>query len=77
MTTVCRATLNYAPPAGLGAGGLVDVDVEIRDGRAAGLPDWQECGFQLVRDPSAMKDWTDDEEIATVHYPEAEALAAT
>ena len=66
MTTFCRATLNY---------GSESVAVEIRDGRTTGLPGWETCGFELVRDPSAVTDWTDDDEIANVHYPEAEDLA--
>lgn len=49
--------------------------MEIRDGREAGLPGWEECGFELVPHLSAVEDWTDDEEIARVHYPEAEDLA--
>ena len=57
------------------AGGPRPLEVDIRDGRAAELPGWRECGFQRLDHPSAMQDWTDDVEIATVHYPEAEALA--
>lgn len=74
MATLCRATLNYAPRAGQHEG---DVDVEIRDGRAADLPGWRECGFELVRHRSTVKDWTDDDELATVHYAEVEAVART
>jgi hypothetical protein len=33
------------------------------------------CGFERLDHASAVSDWTDDEEIAAVHYPEAEALA--
>jgi hypothetical protein len=75
MTTFCRATLNYANPKGLGNGPLLPVEVEIRDGRAAALPGWTECGFERREHASAMQDWTDDDAIAQVHYPEAEALA--
>jgi hypothetical protein len=53
------------------------VEVDIHDGRAADLPGWQTCGFERFDDASAMTDWTDDVAIATVHYPEAEALART
>lgn len=78
----CRAALNYvAPPdpAGPeGAGGplgrLGATVVEIADGRSAALPGWEVCGFQLMTDGSAVGSWDDDDEIATVHYPEAEAL---
>jgi hypothetical protein len=59
--------MNYA-----GGGG---VEVEVRDGRAADLPGWRECGFELLNRPSGVKDWTDDEEVAAVHYGEVEAVA--
>src|SRR3954454_20634926 len=78
MTTFCRTTMNYA--AAGGGEGLQPgpVDVEIRDARAADadLPAWTEAGFELVADHhSAVTDWTDDVEIAGVHYAEIEDLA--
>ena len=70
----CRATLNYAPLSGTDiAGG--EVEVEIRDGRTAGLPGWQECGFELVDHASTVTNWTDDDVIANVHYAEIEEMA--
>lgn len=51
------------------------VEVEILDGRTADLPGWRECGFELVRHEPHVRDWTDDDEIASVHYAEVEALA--
>src|SRR5688572_2258566 len=75
VSTFCRATLNYAPrdPAlQLGSGA---VEVEIRNARAADLPGWRDCGFELLQHASTVADWTDDEQIAAVHYAEAEALA--
>ena len=75
LTTFCRTTLNYAAPAGAQPGARGEVDVEIRDGRTADLPGWRECGFELVRHTSGIKDWTDDAEISMVHYDEAEAVA--
>jgi len=75
LTTFCRTTLNYAAREGAHGGALGEVEVEIRDGRAADLPGWRECGFELVRHASAVQDWTDDSEIALVHYPEVEAVA--
>lgn len=52
------------------------IDVDVIDGRASDLPGWRECGFELVANHrSAVSDWTDDDEIAAVHYAEAEALA--
>ena len=74
MATLCRTTLNYAATPGSPMGSRA-VEVDVHDGRAADLPDWTECGFHLVDHRATVEDWTDDEEIATVHYPEAEALA--
>jgi hypothetical protein len=74
MSRFCRSSLNYVGPDGFRAG-AVEVEVDIGDGRTAGLPGWRECGFELVRHSSAVGDWTDDTEIARVHYPEVEALA--
>ena len=49
--------------------------VDILDGRAADLPGWERCGFQLVAHTSAVRDWSDDDEIAAVHHSELEILA--
>ncbi len=75
MSTFCQATLNYASRGGALVSGDGAVDVEIRDGRAADLPGWRECGFELLEHTSAVQDWTDDVEIAEVHYGEIETLA--
>jgi hypothetical protein len=84
MTTtapvLCRTALNYASkgaPSGLDPG---PVEVEIRDGRVAAATGelgegWRDAGFELVDHRSTVADWTDDVEIAEVHYPEVEALA--
>lgn len=74
MTTYCRAAMNYVSRSGLAAG-TTTVEVEVRDGRRTPLPGWRECGFERLDHSSSVEDWTDDAEIATVHYPEAEALA--
>ena len=66
--------MHYVGPDGF-AGGPRVVEVDIRDGRAADLPGWRDCGFERQGHSSSMQDWTDDVEIAEVHYPEAEALA--
>jgi hypothetical protein len=68
----CRASLNYLSPV---AAMAVTREVEILDGRAEELPGWETCGFELVEHPSAVRDWSDDDEIAAVHHAEAEALA--
>lgn len=75
MPTFCRATVQYATPNGATLGQGTDIEVEIHDARAAGLPGWRACGFELVHHRSTVQDWTDDNEIAEVHYPEVEALA--
>lgn len=64
----CRTALTYIPRGALGQSR--PDGVPIFDGRAAELPGWQECGFQLMEHHSAVGDWGDDEEIARVHYPE-------
>jgi hypothetical protein len=69
----CRASLHYAEPDG----GLVGpgVEVDVHDGRGADLPGWRTCGFERAEHSSVVHDWTDDGEIAAVHYAEAEELA--
>jgi hypothetical protein len=68
MGTFCRATLQYVGPRGLGD--PCPVEVDIHDGRAdrTDAPGWRERGFELVDHGSAVQDWTDDDEIARVHY---------
>jgi hypothetical protein len=75
MRTFCRTTLNYVPGSGSPRSGESQTEVEIFDGRVADLPGWQECGFELVHHSSAVSEWTDDVEIASVHYGEIEDLA--
>jgi hypothetical protein len=65
--TECRSTLNYLD------GGLTPVT--IHDGRTADLPGWEACGFELRHHASAIDDWSDDEVIERVHYPEMATLA--
>lgn len=68
----CRATLNFAARSADLMG--QPTEVEILDGRAADLPGWQACGFELVEHPSAVADWGDDE-VTAVHHGEMEDLA--
>ena len=75
MDEPIRTPLRYADPAGGGSERLCEVEVAIHDGRAADLPSWGECGFELVAHESAVVDWTDDDAIADVHYAEIEDLA--
>ena len=75
MNTFCRAVLNYLPQSGLEGARESETEVVIFDGRAAQLPGWQECGFEVVRHSSAVRGWFDDAEIASVHYAEIEDLA--
>ena len=68
--------MNYVGRDGF-AGGPRPVEVDIHDGRVAPLPGWRDCGFERLDHSASVQDWTDDVEIANVHYPEAEALART
>lgn len=72
MGSFCRAALNYVSH---GEATVVTRDVEILDGRVAALPGWEECGFELVEHPSAVRDWSDDDEVVAVHHAEVETLA--
>lgn len=69
----CRTALNYATATGRLGGQPVDVD--ILDARMTTLPGWRECGFELVEHASTVTDWTDDDEIAAIHYAEMEGVA--
>lgn len=71
---LCRAALNFAARQVELMGASVEVD--IHDGRAADLPGWQDCGFELVAHASAGSSW-DDDELIDVHHREMEELAQT
>ena len=73
--TFCRAAMHYAPDGGLKDGPGPPTEVDILDGRQSELPGWKECGFERLHHTSHVVDWTDDEEIAGVHYGEIEQLA--
>ncbi len=68
----CRATLNFASRGGQLMAEPVEFD--IRDGRRADLPGWEECGFELVAHRSAVSGWNDDD-VIEVHHREMEDLA--
>ena len=68
----CRATLNFAARSGEFVAEPTELD--ILDGRAADLPGWAECGFELRSHPTAASSW-DDDELAAVHHQEMEELA--
>jgi len=70
---LCRAQLNYFPSGQANA--PASLTMPIQDGRAASLPGWEECGFELRAHPTALSDWGDDDSIRDVHYPEVVALA--
>ncbi|HUP87505.1 MAG TPA: CmcJ/NvfI family oxidoreductase [Acidimicrobiales bacterium] len=73
----CRTTLNYVAASGGHPMAPAPVEVDVFDARAAStsLPGWRACGFERVAHASSVRDWTDDDEIASVHYAEIEALA--
>jgi hypothetical protein len=66
------ATLNFAS-ASLGEG--EPTEIEIHDGRAADLPGWEACGFELVRHHTPFDAWHDDDAVAAEHHAEMERLA--
>ena len=72
-TVLCRAQLNYFPSAEADA--PATLDMPIHDGRVEKLPGWDECGFELLEHPSTVDDWSDEEAIARLHYPEIVELA--
>ena len=74
MTTFCRTSMHYLSADGEGPAAL-PTDVAVLDGRVADLPGWDECGFELVDQSSAVTDWSDDAQIVSVHYEELEKLA--
>lgn len=68
----CRATLNFAARGGELVAEPTEID--IHDGRAADLPGWDDCGFELLSHSTAASSW-DDDELAAVHHEEMEILA--
>ena len=70
-----RATINYFPRTGAPRGTRASTEVTVLDGRSADLPGWQEAGFELVQHRSQVSDWNDNEQLSSIHYAEAEALA--
>lgn len=67
----CTTTLNYIGRKSATASS----EVPVYDGRAADLPSWEVCGFELMKHASAVANWDDDDQIARVHYPEISELA--
>ena len=67
-----RAALNFA--SATANNGPRPVEVTVHDGRAADLPGWNVCGFELVAHTSAVSDWS-DEQVIGVHHAEMEQLA--
>ncbi len=73
MAVFCRSTLHYSSVNA--QAGPAPTGVDVLDGRVAELPAWPVCGFELLPHTSAVRDWRDDDEIASVHYAELEDLA--
>jgi hypothetical protein len=68
---------NYEPPPGtpLRNGRPVTHQVRVRDARAvAGQLSLDREGFVLLRHPSGVSDFYDDEEVKRLYYPECERL---
>jgi hypothetical protein len=73
--TFCRTTLHYLSAAGPGRPADHPTQITVFDGRDADLGGWEACGFEVVRHESAVTDWSDDAQIAGIHYEEMEKLA--
>lgn len=73
--TPYRVAMNYVTPGVAIGAETTPVPVVMHDGRAAELPGWDVCGFELVPHHSTVTDWDDEAGIARVHYAEMEALA--
>ena len=73
--TFCRTTMHYLSATGPDGPAAHPTEVTILDGRRGDLGTWQECGFELVHHESAVTDWSDDSQIAGIHYEELEKLA--
>ncbi len=65
----CETTLNY-----VNGEAPEPTRVTIMDGRHEEL-DYETCGFKLLAHQSAVREWTDEEEVSRVHRPEAASLA--
>ncbi len=52
----------------------VPVAVDIHNGRLSNLPGWEVCGFELMRFPSAIEDWTDQSTVNELHLDETESF---
>tara|TARA_R110002072_G_scaffold51389_10_gene137971 strand:- start:29 stop:847 length:819 start_codon:yes stop_codon:yes gene_type:complete len=72
----CEAPFNYVTNVDAPEGDRVSgIQRTVLNGRLAQLPDWQECGFELMQHPSVVSDWRDDSAIVEQHYDEIRALA--
>lgn len=73
MTVYCRTTLNYA--VSMADGETQAVEVALNDGRAdEEARDFDACGFTLLNHPSTVTDWTDEQELNSVHRDEIETI---
>ena len=64
--THCDAIMSYAS----GTDGTEAVQVSLRDGRQTDGLSWEENGFELLTHESSVNDWTHDEAIKRIYYPE-------
>ena len=69
----CEAPLYYMD----GPDNITEVQVPIKDGRAADHLRWGVQGFELMAHTSTVQDWDDDDQIKARYYSEMEALAKT
>ncbi|HSG88300.1 MAG TPA: CmcJ/NvfI family oxidoreductase [Pseudomonadales bacterium] len=68
----CETTLNFSEP---GREEPIPVPVQIIDARSVRGLELERCGFTLLQHESAVDDWRDEAELASVHAKEIRALA--
>ncbi|MFT4797889.1 MAG: hypothetical protein ACJAYE_001402 [Candidatus Azotimanducaceae bacterium] len=72
----CEAPFNYINDAAVSdADRTLAVQKQVRNGRTADLPGWQECGFELKEHQSSVTDWDSEQAIVEQHYAEIRELA--
>ena len=70
QTPFCRADFNYIDKTTTRA-----ISMDVFDGRKAENPDWQTCGFELMKHESTVTNWQNDNQIKSVHYAEIREFA--
>ena len=75
ITTHPPRTYDLRNPANLGEYGSEPAATTIRDARQENDTGLESSGFELIRRPSAVTDFLDNDEVMRVYYEECKALA--